>query len=142
MEQLHPEVFRLLCAVGWIDGELRPSEAHLILEAAQSEGYDAETMTMLQGCVDSPVDFGEVDQEALTPKDRLYVYAVSSWIARTDGRVSPDEQAALHAVATVIGVTGRGRQAMDDVVAELDATAGTFDRKALRGAIQGVMDAS
>lgn len=130
----------MLCAVGWIDGELRPSEAHLILQAARSEEYDAETMSMLQGCVDNPVDFGEVDQEALTPKDRLYVYSVSSWIARTDGRVSPDEQAALHAVATVIGVTGRGREAMDEVVAGLES--GNFDRDTLRGAIQKVIDGS
>ena len=141
MEQLHPEVFRLLCAVGWIDGELRPSEAHLILEAAKSEEYDADTMAMLQGCVDTPVDFGEVDQGSLTPKDRLYVYAVSSWIALSDGRVSKDEQAALHAVATVIGVTGRGREAMDEVARELN-TSGQFDRQALRSAIQKVIDAT
>ncbi len=141
MEPLDPEVFRLLCAVGWIDGELRPSEAHLILEAARAEGYDDETMAALQGCVDSPVDFGEIDQERLTARDRLYVYAVSSWIARTDGRVAPDEQAALHAVATLIGVTGRGRRAMDEVVSGLDASAG-FDRDRLRAAIDEVLSAT
>lgn len=139
MEQLHPEVFRMLFAVGWIDGELRPSEAHLILEAAKAENYDDETMAMLQGCANAPVDFGELDQGALTSRARLYVYAVSSWIARADGRVSKDEVAALHAIATVVGVTGRGRQAMDEVVTSLDTT-GDFDQKALREAISKVIE--
>ena len=138
MEQLNSEVFRLLCAVGWIDGELRESETHLIREAAKAEGYDDQTMEMLQGCIDSPVDFGEIDQEQLSARDRLYVYAVSSWIARSDGRVSVDEQAALHAVATVIGVTGRGREAMDEVVSAMDLSAG-FARECLREAIDKVL---
>ncbi len=124
----------MLCAVAWIDGELRPSEAHLILEAARSEGYDADTLAKLQGGIEEPVDFGEVDQAALTADARLYVYAMSSWIARTDGRVSADEQAALHAVATLIGVTGRGREAMDDLVSGLDTSA-SFSQATLRKAI-------
>ena len=69
------------------------------------------------------------------------MYAVCSWIARTDGRVSADEQAALHAIATLVGVTGKGRLAIDEVVASLDVS-GDFDEAALKGAIDKLMAAS
>lgn len=138
MEALHPEVFRTCFAIGWIDGELRESESHLILEAAAAEGYDEATMADLRKCAADPVDFGEIDQSRLSPRERLYVYGVCSWIARTDGRVSTDEQAALHAVATVIGITGRGRVALDEAVASLGGTGG-FDRTALRGTIDRLL---
>ena len=123
----------MLFAVGWIDGELRPSEVHLIMEAAKAEGLTGEELAALEMCCRGPVDFGELDDEALDADGRLYVYAISSWIARTDGRVSPEEVSALHAVATVIGVTGRGRQAMDEVIDGLNAS--EFSVTVLREAI-------
>jgi uncharacterized membrane protein YebE (DUF533 family) len=133
MERLSLEVFRMWVAVGWTDGELRPSEIHLIVKAARAEGLDAESMAAIDAACQSPLDFGELDQSALNMDARLYVYAMSSWIARSDGRVAPEEVAALHALATLIGVTGRGRQAMDEVVDELYPSDASVN--ALRAAI-------
>ena len=134
MSDLNPEVFRFLFALGWIDGELRESESHVILEAARAEGFDEDTLARVEYCVHRPVDFTEIDQTVLDVNSRLYVYAISSWIAHTDGRVSAEEQAALHAVATLVGVTGRGRIEMDGVVR--DFIGRPFDAVALRQAIQ------
>ena len=134
MSELNPEVFRFLFALGWIDGELRESEAHVILEAARAEGFDEATLTTLEQCAHRPVDFTEIDQTALDVDSRLYVYAISSWIAHTDGRVSAEEQAALHAVATLVGVTGMGRSEMDGVVQDFLGRA--FDALLLRDAIR------
>ena len=61
MTPLSPEVFQSLLAIGWIDGDLHPSEAAAVLAAAV-------------------------------------------------------EQAGLHAVATLMGISATGRQTMDEVV--------------------------
>ncbi len=135
---LHHDVFRALFAIGWIDGELRESEAHLILQAADAEDFNDEDKEAVRACATNPVDFGEVDASALDPDARLYVYALSSWIAHIDGRVSPNERAALHAVATLIGVTGLGREAMDDVIEKLQHE--PFNSHALKVAIKAKAD--
>ena len=136
---LHQDVFRALFAIGWIDGELRESEAHLILQAADAEDFSDEARAAVKACAQNPVDFGEVDASALPADARLYVYALSSWIAHIDGRVSPNERAALHAVATLIGVTGRGREAMDEVIEKLQHQ--SFDSQVLKHAIKAKSDA-
>lgn len=131
--RLHADVFRALLAIGWIDGQLQQDEGDAIVRAAREEGLDDAVVAELQAAARTPLDFGDIDVSALSSADRLYIYAVSSWIAQVDGRVTDDEQSALHAVATILGVTGRGRQAMDETVTELASRAQTLGRLDLRG---------
>ena len=130
---LHADVFRALLAIGWIDGALAPEEAEAIVRAAREEGLEEYTVEELQAAAKSPLDFGEIDASALSSRDRLYVYAVASWIAMADGHVTAEERAALHAVATLVGVTGKGRQAMDELVADLARREDRPHRLDLRG---------
>ena len=132
MDRLSTEVFKTLFAVGWVDGELRDSEAYLILAAARAEGLDEAQLAQLETYRSEPIDFGEIEVGTLDPDARLYVYAVASWIAHTDGRVAPNERHALHAVATLCGISGRGRVAMDELVANYPAD---VDPAELRSAI-------
>ena len=121
MNRLSIEVFKTLFAVGWIDGELRESESYLILAAARAEGLDEAQLAQLAPYASQPIDFGEIEVGSLEPDARLYIYAVASWIAHTDGRVAPTERHALPAVATLCGISGRGRVAMDEQVATYPA---------------------
>ena len=120
--QLTPDVFRMLLAVGWIDGHLDPEESDAILRAARAEGFEEGTLQELKALAKAPVEFGEVDRTKLDAAAQLYIYGVASWVARSDEVLSADEQAALHAIATIVGVTGKGRQAVDTIVEELAAT--------------------
>ncbi len=120
--QLNPDVFRMLLAIGWIDGHLDEEESDAILRAARAEGFEEATLEELSALAKAPVDFGEVDRTGLNAAAQLYIYGVASWVARSDDVLSEEEWAALHAIATVVGVTGRGRQAVDEIVEALAAT--------------------
>lgn len=130
---LHVDVFRALLAIGWIDGELGEAEADAILRAAREEGLEEYTVEELRAASKAPLDFGEIDVSALSSADRLYIYAVSSWIAQVDGEVLDVERSALHAVATLLGITGLGRQEMNETVTRLAAREDAPDRLDLRG---------
>ncbi len=130
---LHKDVFRAIIAVGWIDGVLTEDEAEAILRAARDEGLEDYALEGLRVSTRAQMDFGEIDESALSREDRLYVYAVASWVTLVDGRIDPIERDALHAIATVVGVTGRGRVEMDQVVAELSARQHPPSRMDLRG---------
>ena len=123
MPALSAEVFQTLLAIGWIDGSLDPDEAGAILMAAREAGLDEAAMASLVERSRAPVDFADMDLSRLDRDQRLYVYAVASWVARVDNEVTREESAGLHAVATVLGITGKGRRTMDDVVEQLRGSA-------------------
>ena len=133
MPALSAEMFQSLLAIGWIDGTLDPDEAGAILLAARDAGLSEADLARLQAQSEQPVDFAEMDLSGLDREQRLYVYAVASWVARADNEVTRDESAALHAVATILGVTGKGRRAMDDVVERLRGRADAPERLDLGG---------
>lgn len=140
---LNPDVFRTLIAIGWIDGELDEEESSAILRAAREEGLEEYTLDELEAATRAPIELDDIDITSLTSADKLYIYAVSSWIAQIDGTVTGTERAALHAVAALIGVTGKGRAEMDATVAELsgrDDAPARLDLRGLRLAIQARLD--
>ena len=98
---LTPDVFRMLLAVGWSDGRLHDDEVDAVLRAARAEGFEQATLDELHALSRGVVTFGDVDTSELAPSERLYVYGVASWVARCDEVLSPEEWAALHAIATV-----------------------------------------
>ena len=76
-----------------------------------------------------------MDFDALDKGQRLLIYGVASWVAQADDQIIGDERAALHAIATLLGLTGRGRSVIDDTVAALRAepdAPGRLDLAALR----------
>ncbi len=133
MPTLSAEVFQTLLAIGWVDGSLDPDEASAILMAARDAGLDDAAMARLLEQSQERVDFADMDLSGLDREQRLYVYAVASWVARADNEVTRDESAALHAVATILGVTGKGRRTMDDVVEQLRGQADAPERLDLVG---------
>lgn len=119
MTTLTRDVFQSLLAVGWIDGDLAPAEADAILTAASDAGLPAADLAALREMSARKVDFSDLDMESMTREQRLYVYAVATWVAQTDETVTRDERAALHAIATLLGISGKGRRKMDELVEAL-----------------------
>jgi len=76
-----------LAAVGWADGQLTRSRRRDFATAAE-EGLDIESLQKLEEAVAKPVDVGVVDRMNMSKSDRLFVYAVASWIATLDGEAS------------------------------------------------------
>jgi hypothetical protein len=113
------ELFQTLLAIGWLDGELVDAERDAVLEAAVATGLPEGDLSRLREMAKSPVTFADMSFEHLGGEHRLLIYAVASWVAQADERIAAEERAALHAMATLLSVTGTGRQEMDRVVAEL-----------------------
>jgi uncharacterized membrane protein YebE (DUF533 family) len=117
--KLRRDVFLALAAVAWADGELAPDEADAIVRAAVDEGLSLEEIAEIESATKTPVGLGVVDRTGLGKEDRLFVYAVACWIARLDGRVTPEESEALAGLGERLGVPERPRAHAEAAVREV-----------------------
>lgn len=115
------DVYLALAAVGWADGTLDTDEADAIVRTALEEGLDLEVIQEIEQATKSPVEIGIIDRLTMSKSDRLYVYAVASWITRLDGVVTPEEEAVLTQLGSALGVPESPRRAADAVLAEIAA---------------------
>src|SRR4051812_8566459 len=113
------DVFVALAAIAWADGALDPDEADAIVRAAADVGLELDDIAAVEAATREPVQLGDIDQDALSKDDRLFVYAVASWIARMDGKVTEDESAALAALAEKLGVPERRRAVAEKLMTEV-----------------------
>src|SRR5258708_23225580 len=86
--RLGRDVYLALAAVGWADGQLDADEADAIVRTAAEEGLPLEEIAEIEAATKSPIDIGVIDRSNLTKEDRLFAYAVASWITRRDGLVT------------------------------------------------------
>ncbi len=117
--RLGRDVYIALAAVGWADGELDGEEADAIVRTALEEGLELEEIVEIEEATKSPVDIGEIDRRGLSKEDRLFVYAVASWITRIDGKVTDDEVAALARLGEALKVPERPRHHADAIAREI-----------------------
>jgi tellurite resistance protein len=116
---LRKDVFLALAAVAWADGQLDPDEADAIVRAAVDEGLTLEEIAAIEGATKTRVDLGVVDRAGLSKEDRLFVYAVACWIARLDGKVTPEESDALTKLGERLGIPERPRVGAEAVAREV-----------------------
>src|SRR5829696_3329494 len=93
--RLGRDVFIALAAIGWSDGKLDPVEADAIVRTALEEGLELEEIAEIEEATRHPVSLGIIDRSSMSKADRLFVYAVASWMARLDGTVKDEETSAL-----------------------------------------------
>ena len=86
--RLGRDVFIALAAVGWADGNLDAEEADAIVRTATEEGLEIDEIAEIEAATKSKVELGVIDRGNMTKEDRLFVYAVASWMTRLDGVVS------------------------------------------------------
>jgi len=129
------DVYIALAAVGWADGELTRAAADAILRTAAEEGLDLESLQKLEQATHERVDMGVVDRMNMSKSDRLFVYAVASWIATLDGEASARTQEALDHLGEALGVPDVPRRRADEIMREVaggDRRPERFDIRALR----------
>lgn len=111
MEQkLGRDVFLALAAVAWADGSLDPTEADAIVRTALEEGLDLEEINSIEKATKERVDIGEIDISKMSKADRLFVYAVASWIVRIDGHVDEQEVEALYNLGVALKIPAKPRK--------------------------------
>lgn len=118
-QRLGHDVFIALAAVGWADGQLDPEEADAIVRTALEEGLELEEIAEIEAATQQPVDMGVIDRSGMSKEDRLFVYAVASWMTRLDGLVTEGEEGALAKLGEALKVPERPRQHADAIAREV-----------------------
>ena len=117
--RLGRDVFLALAAIGWADGNLDPEEADAIVRTASEEGLDIDTIAEIEAATKQPVDIGIIDRKGMSKEDRLFVYAVASWMTRLDGTVTDKELEALAKLGEALKVPERPRAYADAIALEI-----------------------
>jgi uncharacterized membrane protein YebE (DUF533 family) len=138
--RLGRDVFLALAAVGWADGKLDPDEADAIVRTASEDGLDLDEIAAIEKATKIPTDLAALDRSRLSKADRLFVYAVASWMIRLDGNVDSRELAALRRLGELLQLPERPREHADMIAMEIaDLPEGDrparYDLKALRRTI-------
>jgi uncharacterized membrane protein YebE (DUF533 family) len=113
------DVYIALAAVGWADGQLDQEEADAIVRTALEEGLELEEIQEIEEATKNPVDIGVIDRKDMSKEDRLFVYAVASWITRIDGKVSSEETDALAKLGAALKVPDAPRKHADAIAQEV-----------------------
>ena len=138
--RLGRDVFLALAAVGWADGQLTADAADAIVRTAVDEGLSLEEIAEIEKATKEKVELGEIDRRGLSKEDRLFVYAVASWMTRLHGPVSDKEKDALAQLGTALSIPERPREHADAIVQEVAGMSENdrpfrYDLKALRTVI-------
>lgn len=120
-ERLGREVFLALAAVGWADGKLDQDEADAIVRTALEEGLELEEIAGIEEATKQPIAMEDVAFGKMSKADRLFVYAVATWMARLDGVVDPQENAALAKLGQALGVPDKPREHAEAIAKEIGA---------------------
>jgi uncharacterized membrane protein YebE (DUF533 family) len=117
--RLGQDVYIALAAIGWADGNLDPEEADAIVRTALEEGIELEEIEEIEKATKEPVDIGVIDRRNMSKEDRLFVYAVASWMTRLDGKVTDTETAALAKLGQALKVPERPLYHADQIAQEV-----------------------
>jgi uncharacterized membrane protein YebE (DUF533 family) len=117
--RLGRDVFLALAAVGWSDGKLDPEEADGIVRTALEEGLEIEEIAEIEKATKDPIELGFIDQANLSKADRLFIYAVASWMIRLDGAVDDRELDALRRLGDLLRLPERPREHADIIALEI-----------------------
>ena len=138
--RLGRDVFLALAAIGWADGNLDTDEADAIVRTAIEEGLELDDIAEIEAATKASIDLGVIDRKNLSKEDRLFVYAVASWMTRLDGVVTDAESAVLAKLGEALKVPETPRAYADAIAQEIAAKdegdrPDRFDLTALRTVI-------
>lgn len=119
--KLGKDVFVALAAIGWADGKLDGDEADAIVRCALEEGLDLEEIEAIEKATTKPVELGSIDLHELSKADRLFIYAVGTWITRIDGRVADAETAALDELGETLKIPPKPREHANAIAEDIAA---------------------
>lgn len=117
--RLSHNVFIALAAIGWADGNLDQEEADAIVRAAVEEGLELDEIEEIERATKEPVRLDNLERDKMSREDRLFVYAVASWMTRLDGQVVDAEVEALDKLGEWLSIPDKPRRAADNVAKEV-----------------------
>jgi len=91
-----------LAAIGWADGDLADEEAKAIVRAAGEAGHKGKDLEAIEAAVREKHELASLDLDAMSPRDRVFVYATAVWLARIDGVVESGEREALWKLGDIL----------------------------------------
>ena len=143
--KLGKNVFLALAAVGVADGAASDDELEALVHAAEASGVSsAEVEEIKTAARTVKGNFSEVANLRLTPEERLFAYAIATWLVRVDGMVMPEEKMALYKLGNALKLADGDRtraSAASFKVWQLDPTVRPqrFDIAALSEAIKAAL---
>jgi hypothetical protein len=143
--KLGKNVFLALAAVGVADGAASANELEAILHAAEQSGVTGADLEEIKTAASTVKgNFAEVSKLRLTPEERLFAYAIATWLVRVDGMVMPEEKMALYSLGNALKLADGDRtraSAASFKVWQLDPTVRPqrFDIAALAEAIRAAL---
>ena len=118
-KRLGRDVFIALAAIGWADGNLDRDEADAIVRTALEEGLGIEEIAEIEEATKHPVEMSVIDRSQMSKEDRLFVYAVASWMTRLDGLVDSKELDALNKLGELLKVPEGARHSADQIAQDV-----------------------
>jgi uncharacterized membrane protein YebE (DUF533 family) len=120
--RLGRDVFLALAAIGWADGKMDPDEADAIVRTATDEGLSLEEIQEIEEATRNKIDMiATLDRGAMSKEDRLFVYAVASWMVRLDGKSTEEELTALTRLGELLKIPEKPRAHADAIAQEIAA---------------------
>jgi len=146
-QRLGRDVFIALAAIGWADGNMDSDEADAIVRTAMEEGLELDEIAEIDEATKNRTELDVIDRSTMTKADRLFVYAVASWMTRLDGEVAAREIVALDQLGEALKIPKAPRDHADAIAREIaDLPEGDrphrFDLRALRDTIQDRLEAA
>jgi uncharacterized membrane protein YebE (DUF533 family) len=127
--RLGRDVFLALAAIGWADGKLDQEEADAIVRTALEEGLELDEIADIEAATTTPTDLSVIDRSEMSKADRLFVYAVASWMTKLDGVVHDKERETLGRLGDLLKIPERPREHAAAIAREV-AALGEGDRPA------------
>lgn len=118
-EKLGRDVFMALAAIAWADGKVDPQEADAICRTALEEGLEIDEIEAIEKATKEKIDMSSIEFPKMSKADRLFVYAVGSWITRVDGHVADEEKEALEKLGEALKVPETPRLRAEEIAQEI-----------------------
>lgn len=131
---LERDVFVALAAVAWADGVMAPEEASALKRAAKACGLKGDDLARVEASTTEPVGLDDLGAIDIPLEARLFVYALASWMAQSDGEVVEDERATLRRLVGLLDLDERDVALA--TATQLDPAASTADLRGLASAIE------
>ena len=128
------DVFVALAAVAWADGTVAPEEAAALRRAAGACGVTGDDLAHVESCTQRPVDLSDLGELDLSHDAKLFVYALATWMAESDGVVVDAEVDTLNALRSRLALSEHDIQLA--TATRLDPTATTADLNQLATIIE------
>ncbi len=127
------DVYLALAAVAWADGQISQEAGDAIVRTALEEGLDIGSVQEIEQAVRSRQTIGAIDRLSMSKSDRLFVYAVASWITLLDGRVTEREREQLARLSAALGVPALPRSHADAILRDIASRGNLPDKFDLFG---------